>query len=126
MSRPTLTPDGVQRIITADEVLDLLREYEDTHESIADRLLGRMIGLDPARAFEHLEAVKRHLDERMLRSAGEPPRYVEDGFGSAWQMCGHPQCDLQAVRPGKAQCSDFCAVAASEATPSDNPQVGAS
>lgn len=60
---------------TADYVLDLLREYEDTHDSIADRLLGRLIGADPARALVHLELAKRHLDERMLRSvvANMPP-----------------------------------------------------
>ena len=29
---------------------------------------------------------------------------VEDGFGSEWLRCGEA-CDLQVVRPGKAQCN---------------------
>lgn len=58
--------------VSADTVLNLLREYEDTHDSIADRLLGRLIGVDPTNALRHLEAAKAHLDERMVRSAVPP------------------------------------------------------
>ena len=31
-------------------------------------------------------------------------KVIEDGFGSTWIKCG-PGCDLQVVRPGKAQCN---------------------
>lgn len=55
--------------VSADTVLNLLHEYEDTHETIADRLLGRLIGHDPGIALIHLQAAKAHLDERMVRSA---------------------------------------------------------
>jgi hypothetical protein len=55
---------------SADAVLRLLEEYEDTHEGIANRLLGRLIGAEPALVLGHLEAVRAILDERMVRSAG--------------------------------------------------------
>lgn len=61
-----------QRPPSADYVLDLLSEYEDTHDSIADRLLGRLVGVNPAVALEHLEATKAHLDKRLVRSAAAP------------------------------------------------------
>lgn len=38
----------------------------------------------------------------------EKPETVEDGFGSVWVKCKHPLCDLEVVRPGKCQCSDWC------------------
>lgn len=38
----------------------------------------------------------------------EKPETAEDGFGSVWLKCKHPLCDLQVVRPGKCQCSDWC------------------
>lgn len=38
----------------------------------------------------------------------EPEDEVEDGFGSCWIKCRSPKCDLQVVRPGKAQCSNYC------------------
>ena len=34
---------------------------------------------------------------------------IEDGFGNCWAKCDHALCDLQVVRPGKVQCSDWCA-----------------
>ena len=30
---------------------------------------------------------------------------VEDGFGNGWSKCLRRDCDLQVVRPGKAQCN---------------------
>jgi hypothetical protein len=39
---------------------------------------------------------------------------VEDGFGSTWSKCSHPLCDLQVVRPGKSQCSNWCNFITSE------------
>jgi hypothetical protein len=38
----------------------------------------------------------------------DDPRFLRDGFGSVWEKCGHLECDLQIVRPGKVQCSGFC------------------
>jgi len=35
---------------------------------------------------------------------GHHGEVVEDGFGSLWVRCGS-RCDLEVVRPGKAQCS---------------------
>ena len=55
--------------VSADTVLNL---HEDTHETIADRLLGRLIALDPDTALTQLEAARAHLDERMVRSAFAP------------------------------------------------------
>lgn len=44
-----------------------------------------------------------------MRPGGRLPRCeVDDGFGSTWTKCLHPLCDLQVVRPGKVQCSDWC------------------
>lgn len=58
--------------VSADTVLNLLHEYEETHETIADRLLGRLIALDPDAALSQLEAARVHLDQRMVRSASAP------------------------------------------------------
>lgn len=33
---------------------------------------------------------------------------LDDGFGNIWMKCRSPECDLQIVRPGKVQCSDYC------------------
>lgn len=33
---------------------------------------------------------------------------VEDGWGNQWPVCGHNECDLEIVRPGKVQCSGHC------------------
>jgi hypothetical protein len=41
---------------------------------------------------------------------------VTDGFGSTWSKCSHSSCDLQVVRPGKVQCSGYCAGAQDDAT----------
>lgn len=41
----------------------------------------------------------------------DPEPYAEsvaDGFGNEWRRCAHPKCDLHVVRPGKAQCSNYC------------------
>lgn len=54
--------------VSADTVLNLLHEYEETHETIADRLLGRLIALDPDAALSQLEAARVHLD----RSCSSP------------------------------------------------------
>ncbi len=40
--------------------------------------------------------------------AEHPVGIVADGFGSEWVKCSHPLCDLEVVRPGKVQCSDWC------------------
>lgn len=70
--------------VSADTVLNLLHEYEDTHETIADRLLGRLIALDPDTAMSQLEAAKAHLDERMVRSSVPPvsEATTDDGASS--------------------------------------------
>lgn len=31
---------------------------------------------------------------------------IDDGFGNRWAKCQLEDCDLQVVRPGKAQCSN--------------------
>lgn len=36
------------------------------------------------------------------------PAIIADGFGSEWEQCGLSECDLEVVRPGKAQCSGYC------------------
>lgn len=41
------------------------------------------------------------------KSTSEPT--VSDGFGNEWMRCPDPRCDLHVVRPGKVQCSDYCA-----------------
>jgi hypothetical protein len=33
-------------------------------------------------------------------------RVVDDGFGNEWEKCDRPDCSLQVVRPGSAQCDD--------------------
>ena len=33
---------------------------------------------------------------------------VADGFGHVWTRCDRPDCDLEVVRPGKAQCHGRC------------------
>lgn len=33
---------------------------------------------------------------------------VDDGFGSVWEGCDDSRCDIQVVRPGKVQCSNYC------------------
>lgn len=35
-------------------------------------------------------------------------KILDDGFGNQWLICAHPKCDLQIVRPGKVQCSEYC------------------
>lgn len=69
---PVSDDEALDRPVSADTVLNLLHEYEDTHETIADRLLGRLIALDPDTAMRQLEAAKAHLDERMVRSVAAP------------------------------------------------------
>jgi hypothetical protein len=32
---------------------------------------------------------------------------LEDGWGNLWVLCSD-ECDLEVVRPGKAQCSGKC------------------
>ncbi len=56
----------------ADEVLKRLSEYEETHDSIGDRLLGWLIARDPAKAMDALETINGHLDQRMVRSVAAP------------------------------------------------------
>jgi len=73
--------------VSADTVLNLIREYEEIHETIADRLLGRLIALDPDTAMSQLEAAKAHLDERMVRSAVP---FVGTGFSEATTDDGAP------------------------------------
>ena len=73
--------------VSADTVLNLLHEYEDTHETIADRLLGRLIGHDPDTALSQLEAARVHLDESMVRSAVP---FVGTGFSEATTDDGAP------------------------------------
>lgn len=34
---------------------------------------------------------------------------IADGFGSTWERCDDDRCDLHVVRPGKSQCSGYCA-----------------
>ena len=34
--------------------------------------------------------------------------YLDDGFGNCWLVCHDVRCDLQIVRPGKVQCSNYC------------------
>ena len=49
---------------------------------------------------------------RTSKSPGDPPgTELEDGFGSFWRTCNDERCDLQVVRPGKVQCSDYCQIA---------------
>jgi hypothetical protein len=44
-----------------------------------------------------------HKDTTEPHEAGE----ISDGFGSVWLLC-KPDCGIQVVRPGKAQCEcDF-------------------
>jgi len=39
----------------------------------------------------------------------DPANYrLEDGHGSVWYKCDYPKCDLEIVRPGKVQCSQYC------------------
>ena len=51
---------------------------------------------------------EKHLREFAQVTEGLGGEYVEDGFGGAWVKCDDPRCDLEVVRPGKVQCSDFC------------------
>ena len=41
-----------------------------------------------------------------IRSMVRPE--VEDGFGMTAIGCWDRRCDIQVVRPGKVQCSNFC------------------
>ena len=40
--------------------------------------------------------------------------FVEDGFGSAWEKCRRPDCDLRVISRGKAICGHGCHEPASE------------
>ena len=44
-----------------------------------------------------------------------PAQEVTDGWGGTWRKCSHSSCDLQVVRPGKVQCSGYCAGAQDDA-----------
>lgn len=57
-------------------------------------------------AVPELLAEVRYLQTKLAAlsmAADTEHGVVEDGFGSAWARCA-PDCGLQVVRPGKAQC----------------------
>ena len=47
---------------------------------------------------------------------------ISDGC-TEWTKCQHPLCDLQVVRPGKVQCSDWCDYADDDSDMCSMPHV---
>lgn len=47
------------------------------------------------------------IDSNVTAAFRHIERAVTDGC-SLWAKCADSRCDLEVVRPGKVQCSDFC------------------
>ena len=65
------------------------------------------------RAREALQEIHKQCDSvhigALCIAALAPAHEVSDGHGSTWRKCSHSSCDLQVVRPGRVQCSGYCA-----------------
>ena len=94
--------------VSADTVLNLLREYEETHETIADRLLGRLVSIDPDTALSQLEAARAHLDARMVRSAPHHEFVPYRANPHICSVCGavQPMPCYAIAAPGESTLSD--------------------
>lgn len=66
--------------------------------------------------MDRLEAAMDYRDRCALFAPAQPEpepdhgtgEFVDDGFGGCWEKCDRPDCGLQVVRPGKAQCAHDC------------------
>jgi hypothetical protein len=84
--------------LTPDLLLGFLKiscKYEWIPSDTRDRIAGE-------------ESFRFPASEQTLLDDIEKKNIVDDGFGNAWAKCGHSECDLHVVRPGKVQCNRYC------------------
>ena len=55
-------------------------------------------------ALYFIRSVLRGAQEKPKVTTDAAARVLDDGFGNVWTKCHEPECGLEIVRPGKAQC----------------------
>ena len=93
-----------------------LQAYWDNYDSIFRRKTWqewaeeyKVVIIDPD-GFDRTDPNKKYSRKEFEKglpyctTLGRKSSFVEDGFGSSWNLCDKKDCGLHVVRPGKVQC----------------------
>lgn len=104
----TLTKERIRDLVY-DQIVKVAHENETFRRAVEPLGFFTFLSIIDAVAVAVLSATeppdgKMHDCPRCDCRQRQDNGSVEDGFGSVWAKCSHPQCGLAVVRPGKVQC----------------------